>query len=97
MLFKSRQKRKLEKVVIHKTQFKGHSRYYQSSKRMNLNELMDLLNEMEHKEEVELTVGEKVASLLDDDELEMLLDRSQSYQGGKQFALMEEDKGESTI
>ncbi|KAI8905848.1 SNF2 family N-terminal domain-containing protein, partial [Gorgonomyces haynaldii] len=62
-------KRKLEKLVIHKGQFKGSKNYYQSNKLVEPSELYDILHSQD-LEEIKTT-----DNMLTDQDLELIMDR----------------------
>ncbi|XP_043912087.1 lymphoid-specific helicase [Protopterus annectens] len=66
-------KRRLEKLVIHKNKFKGgQSGMAQSKSSLDLEELMELLKSRDHEREVNGSSG----TVISDNDLKMLLDRS---------------------
>lgn len=84
---RAKEKRNLEKLVIHKSQFKG-----KQDENCNL-DIAEIL------EEEELAIGGKCAEvekgILSDEELRMIMDRSEEAydlkSDGKRFDLVEED------
>ena len=81
ILEKAQSKRKLEKLVIHKEQFKGSKGYYSSNKKTDLLELAEILTQNETEEansgKYETVDGIPLpSSVLNDEELERILDRT---------------------
>jgi ATP-dependent DNA helicase len=99
ILEKARNKRKLERVVIHKGQFKGHSKYYAAKDtRISIEELIALVKEqdtsgVQYGLNDRLVNGEKetLGSVLGECDMDALLDRTKSYDKGSGFYLVNQE------
>ncbi|XP_076831202.1 lymphoid-specific helicase [Brachyhypopomus gauderio] len=81
-------KRKLEKMVIHKSKFKGGKAELKQSKScMDVNELRDLLNSREYDRAIKSTKGKVIS----DTDLNILLDRSDLFDQAKKSVKQEKD------
>lgn len=95
ILSKATQKRKLERLVIHKNQFKGSSQYYSAYKKLDLDDLKDLLNFEEQREVSDERKHVNVEDVMDNEQLEALLGRHDVIEGTwKGFTVLGESKDE---
>ncbi|KAK1791623.1 hypothetical protein P4O66_013623 [Electrophorus voltai] len=81
-------KRKLEKMVIHKSKFKGGKAELKQSKScVDVNELRDLLKSRDYERAIKSTKGKVIS----DTDLEILLDRSDLFDQAKKRVKQEKD------
>jgi hypothetical protein len=85
----------LERLVIHKNQFKGSSQYYSAKHKLDLEDLKELLTVEEKREDADHKIHHVLEEILSDNALEVLLGRGETIDGSfREFTVLSEAQDE---